>query len=503
MVFSSRGRGLGLLAHTGTSLEDYSARQSEIRSQNQALAEAINLVQEGPQLPPAEGPNQSEYSTPGATSNGANGPKSQDKTEALLATLTQSIANLTAVIQAQREDQGDLTTSAKGKSIGAATSKGRENPPQSILRGSDRFVQENPTSIPPGENIQDKREELLHELTQQVSHSPANKEQTSNGRAGLLESLQVDARVLGKDPSTGDKNKAYNIRLNDSRGLTKGLSPSHLSMEGAAMFTEGLSDITAFPRGEGTSDITEGSMMLNVLNTLVSNQRGGSGGQMDTAFKSSKRNVLATIKSFDKLHELVMTFSEDMDDLTNAMMGRFTDILISNMGIDEEEARILISVSPLYRIGVRTCELWVALLNTLISTNHRGGWESCDRDLAYHAGKMSKIREMYSTRIQVLTAIYAYLRDGMTCNFRPQKLLAQQIDALQSVFSLKLADTSQMHKEQEHPDYCKHCGTVLHSVDVRCPWKNKTSAVAKTEAAKVLAQMASPEKSSEKTENTS
>ena len=205
---------------------------------------------------------------------------------------------------------------------------------------------------------------MLSTFSKHVTTSGRMGEDSSNNRDDLFHSLQVDASVLGKDPSTGDKNKVFNIRLNDSRGLTKGLSPSHLSSEGASRFTEGLSDVTAFPRGEGTSDVTEGSMMLDVP-------------------------------------------------------------------------------------------------------------------------------------VQVLAGIYAYLRDGMACGFSPQKLLAQQIDALQS-FQQKETLGQTAEKSPSEPikthqsNLCKHCGTGLHASNVRCPWKSKPAGEAKKEAAKVLAQLASP-----------
>ena len=491
VVFSARGRALGLLAHTGSSLDDYSSRQNQIREQNQALAQALNLVQDGTSIPPSQ-----EEHLPAvveeqhATDNREDVREDQKTTNDLLVALTKSVTTLAEGIEKLHKEKAE-------PSYTSVTPSSPEPKPPSILRGSDRNTQTSPGTVSGGNNtVREVNEDLLTTFTHQASLQRRNEEVTRKNRDDFFHSLQVDATALGKDPSTGDKNRVFNIRLNDARGLRKGLSPSQLSREGASQFTEGLSDTTTYPRGEGTSDITEGSTMLDVLNTLVNSQRGASRVQVDTAFKSTKRNVLTGIKSYEKLQELLMTFSEDMDDLINSMMGRFIDILISNMGVNEEEARVLISVSPLYRIGVRTCELWIALLNTLVSTYHRGGWDLCARDLAYHATKLSKIRDMYSTRIQVLVGIYAYLRDGRTCSFRPQKLLAQQIDSLQSLHQkttlAQPAETVTGETPKPRDNICKHCGTSLHSVNTRCPWKSKPSGEAKKEAAKALINMASP-----------
>jgi hypothetical protein len=308
-------------------------------------------------------------------------------------------------------------------------------------------------------------------------------------RSAYMTSLKLDTSNLGKDPSTGDKEKVYNLRISDSNGLAKGLSPSQLSKDGAMMFAEGLSDVTAFPKGEGTSDFTEGSMMLNVLNTLVSTQYGSKGGLLDTTFKSAKRNILQSIKSYEELQDLATTFSEDVEDLLNTMMGRLADTLMTLMGVCEDEARLLISITPLYRIGVRTCELWVSLLNTLISTHHTGGWKVCEIHLKHHAGKFAKFREMYPRRIQVLVGIYAYLRDGSLCSFRPQKLLALQVDLLQASSNERLLTNA--NQASAKANFCKHCGTSLHNPSNRCPWKSLSAPKAKIAAANALTNLAS------------
>ena len=68
----------------------------------------------------------------------------------------------------------------------------------------------------------------------------------------------------GRGPSTGDKTKVYKLQLSDARGLAATLSPRSLSKDRAHCFSEGLADITTFPKAKGLWDVTEGSMMLDV-----------------------------------------------------------------------------------------------------------------------------------------------------------------------------------------------------------------------------------------------
>ena len=507
VLLSSRGRPRGLLAHTGVNVEEFRLRQETIRADNQTLAETLQFLQDDQpassdsllRAPEREGgPNGIEGKTNDSSVNSNNVEKSQDpSTNQLLATLVKSIGALTDEVRASRNDY-DRHSQKESQGTKKASGRSKATPMQSgILRNSNTPTRtsHDGVSLPTTPSQRDGNDILQH-LENTVSEAPQSRNDVA---LTSMTSLKLGSSNLGKDPSTGDKEKVYNLRISDSNGLAKGLSPSQLSKDGAMMFAEGLPDVTAFPKGEGTSDFTEGSMMLNVLNTMVSTQYGSQSGLLDTTFKSAKRNILQQIKSYEQLQELSTTFSEDVEDLLNTMMGRLADTLITFFGISEDEAKLLITITPLYRIGVRTCELWASLLNTLISTYHTGGWKVCEVHLKYHAGKFAKFREMYPRRIQVLVSIYAYLRDGSLYSFRPQKLLAKQIDLLQNR-SVELSGNNSNEattlsttpvQPQIKATFCKHCGTSLHNPSGRCPWKGLTAHKAKNAAAKALQNLAS------------
>lgn len=260
-------------------------------------------------------------------------------------------------------------------------------------------------------------------------------------------------------------------KLSDGLKLARKLTPEGLSQEGATRFCEGLSDIVAYPKGEGTSENNEGNVLLQVMSILVDKSNQGSGGQVDASSKNANRNVLGRITNIDN-RDLVETFTDEGEDLLFAMAGRWFNTLTNLLCLEDDEAEMMVQLSPLFRVGRRTVKLYLLLLNHLLSLCYQegsaSGFEHCKDSLHYHAGKLGKICDTYNIRIQILVGTYCNLRDGLASNFRPPKLMARQLDNLYRKMESSSHSTTTMSG-------CKHCGTALHSTLVACPWCSKTT----------------------------
>jgi hypothetical protein len=228
------------------------------------------------------------------------------------------------------------------------------------------------------------------------------------------------------------------------------------------------------------------------MSSLVDNRNQGSGGQVDASFKNANRNVLGKVNSMEKLRDLVETFTDEGEDLVAAMAGRWCNTLTSLLHVEDQEAEEIVQLCPLFRVGTRTVELYLLLLNHLLSLCYQegsvSGFEHCKASLQYHAGKLGKVRDTYNIRIQVLVGIYVYLRDALSSNFRPPKLLAREVDTLRR--RLDSSSTSSGGTASTTTGLCRHCSTTLHGT-AACPWRGVSSAKAKKEAAKALVAMSS------------
>ena len=357
--------------------------------------------------------------------------------------------------------------------------------PPSILRGSELHQRENPPFRAPTSTVQAANDDLLHHLTT-TNHELAATVPYARPTPTAV-SLLPQGSMLGKDPSIGEKDKVYGIRLTDATGLAKGLAPAQFSQKGSQRYCEGLVDVAAFPRGEGTYDNAAGSMLIEALSALVSTKNAGLGGQVDTGFTNAQRNGLSKITTLEKLQTLASTITEESEDLVSAMAGRLGDTVIVLLSASSEEAAMLVQCSPLYRLGTRTVELYLLLLNHLLGLNYKAGsngWAICEQSLKYHASKLARIRQTYSVRIQILAANYAYLRDCLSSDFRPQRLLSMQVDALQASLSRGGSDAF-----GGTTGICRHCNTGLHGTTL-CPWRSKTTVQAKKLGAAALVNLA-------------
>ena len=407
-------------------------------------------------------------------------PAASNDTRELLARLMEAVTSLSADVQATRQEQEVLRVQheaaiAKNVPVERPHTVPNHLHPSILRTGGVAANAHVPAPNGVGTVLPD--ELLLQQLASRPPNVPA------------VAPLNIPARsqtrpvFLGKDVSTGDKSSAYGCKLSDGLKLARTLAPEGLSQEGATRFCEGLSDIVAYPKGEGTSENNEGNVLLQVMSSLVDSRNQGSGGQVDASFKNANRNVLGRITNMDKLRDLVETFTDEGEDLLVAMAGRWCNTLTSLLHLEDDEAEMMVQLSPLFRVGARTVELYLLLLNHLLSLCYQegsaSGFEHCKDSLQYHAGKLGKIRDTYNIRIQVLVGIYCYLRDGLASNFRPPKLMARQLDNLRRKMESSSHSTTTTSG-------CKHCGTALHSTSVACPWRSKATTNAKKLAAKAL-----------------
>mmetsp|Transcript_15717 Transcript_15717/g.22435 ORF Transcript_15717/g.22435 Transcript_15717/m.22435 type:complete len:275 (+) Transcript_15717:1897-2721(+) len=149
------------------------------------------------------------------------------------------------------------------------------------------------------------------------------------------------------------------------------------------------------------------------------------GDPMDLNWKSGSKISLTSIKSLAQLQERLSELRQGKRAVEQTLLGRISSVL-QHAGYDANIANEWAVGSILYRIGCDSQYFYIQLHEH----NLGQAWEeetSCDFDNAkpeieHHAAELRCRRTMYSSRIMMVCAVYAYLRDQSAGNFRSAKL---------------------------------------------------------------------------------
>ena len=302
---------------------------------------------------------------------------------------------------------------------------------------------------------------------------------------GDEESEGEQVQRMGVDPSLGRDNELFGVNVKNVVTLEKGLSPPKLGKATMTLFLEQIDDVTAYPRH--SSDKTSESLgdFVEAVTDMNNASHGRKGGTRDTGWKQKHRNSLEGIKSSEKLSSALSYLLEEQHNVLETCHGDLEVVLI-HAQVEEDYATNIITNSLAMRIFKDTLHSFISLLNHLAGVNNTRGWEACLSQIKHHAEKVSLIRGKYRHRIQMVSKLYIYLRDGQAKNWMSLKIHHAEITALRQQMTRQGDGTGGTQGYN-----CSHCKSALHGGGkASCPWKDKSGTEAKRSANAFMVRMA-------------
>jgi hypothetical protein len=250
-------------------------------------------------------------------------------------------------------------------------------------------------------------------------------------------------------------------------------------------------DVVALP---GTSlnrsddNDTDGSAMELVgsaLQELVSSTRSVQTGdrvKADLQWQRPSRTSLRDVKSLELLRKRV----KDLVDVRVRVMKQMfsgTKAILKNQGWSLVRVEAWTHRGFLGRIVSDSMEYYLSLHHHLLGLAANGlPWSYVAEEVDHHVDRLTMCRNLQSSRLQALCAVYCYLRKGFKSTWQSSSLTARRSQQMY----LSLTDGQGLNGS---PNYCGKCKTALHTGGSQsCPWKGLTGKQAQKAAKDALEQ---------------
>ena len=243
---------------------------------------------------------------------------------------------------------------------------------------------------------------------------------------------EMGGRVNGPDPSQKSEGKIFGFLFTEETTLRMSLvpHPRQLAIQVQLHLLGQALDVSPLPYSVAVS-ATESSDTSAALSRALASMAGAQtdmelGGEpMDLNWKSGNKISVASIKTLTQLRERLSELRQGKRAVEQTLLGRISSVL-QHAGYDATTADEWAVGSILYRIGCDSQYYYIQLHEHILGQ----AWEdesSCDfenakLEIEHHAAELRRRRSMYSSRIMMICAVYAYLRDQSANNFQSSKL---------------------------------------------------------------------------------
>lgn len=289
----------------------------------------------------------------------------------------------------------------------------------------------------------------------------------------------------------------------EDRVVTTAFGPPGLSPEALVRLADQTLDATALLGVSHASmeDIATARLaesIQHMARSQLTSQTGlPLGGQLDTGWKYNKRNTLLTVKDQEELKNRVSALQSGSHLVLEQVQTNLS-LVLHQAGYSYADSQLLAASSVYFHISQDVQAAYIGLHLYLLTVSVRQGFTYADLERKHHAKKLKRIRDLYTTRLQVVLHSYAYLRDlqaNKWQSFSTQQLRIQSLTTQVRTMIMQGDGgdgdggdgTSTPGTLPPNPT-CSHCKTSLHPGGKReCFWKDKSAREARA-AAKRAAQ---------------
>lgn len=315
------------------------------------------------------------------------------------------------------------------------------------------------------------------------------------------------------EPDKPEEGKVFGIEFVLTEGqLREKLVPDARYMSAASTqhLCEQFLDFCAQPstvESVVSENADNNALLSRALSSLTGQQNDITlgGAPADHNWRSLKRITFCDLKNRAMLEDRLKDLQDGQYLVQTTTKNNIASVLIK-AGYDPLVAREWTSQSYLYQMSVQGLEFYIRLHQRILTLilNDDGSFDQAKLEIDHHSKALRSIRTTYGTRIQVLAASYAYLRDQVASSFRSvklqehvqraqTKLITKQANLLQSI-ELKLQRLESKGggggagDGGGTPTKCFKCGS--HGVHPggrnECPWKDLSNADARAKAKEAL-----------------
>lgn len=261
-------------------------------------------------------------------------------------------------------------------------------------------------------------------------------------------------------------------------------------------------DAAGLPNNFGrNSEETQFDRVVDGLELLaqsrLSSNRGHLGGNTDSGWKADKRVSLNSVRSLEDLERRLTSIQSNQHKVLRQVLTGLESVLMS-CGYPPDQAATLAYQSGFYRLSRSGLTQYLGLHIHLYSLGQRFGYEYAVPEIQYHANKLTDIRAVHMTRLQVVAHSYCYLRNLEASKWQNFGIQSIRLTELQkattpSITSEVTAETSST-TQASGQKFCNHCRTALHPGNrSACPFKEATATQAKLKGAEAIRRLAGME----------
>jgi hypothetical protein len=207
---------------------------------------------------------------------------------------------------------------------------------------------------------------------------------------------------------------------------------------------------------------------------------------MDTIWKKTSRNPLASATSVESLATLVEKYSRMREPALENMANEFRNTLGVEHWREADVDSYLIS-GMLPCLARWTADYFLQLLLSFSLGIPTRGWDMVTVDIKYYHTELSNLRATSKRRFPFLYRTYMFLREAQDERWEPMRLLGERTNyASKACLEMKA-----LIPHFTLPGSCSNCGSSLHKGShSQCVFKRlETSSLAKDAAGRATAKI--------------
>lgn len=280
----------------------------------------------------------------------------------------------------------------------------------------------------------------------------------------------------------GKSGELFGLPAGEDATLLNAICPPGLNPDQQVRLPTQTLDAAGLPGTHGKStEETQMEKMLDGISILAMGRtntlHNHLGGLSDTGWKAHNRVSLNTIKTEQELQARSRSIETNQDKVLGQVVTGIKSVLVSanfSSTFAEQYAR----QSGFLRLSSSALNAYMGLHVHLVVMAAEHGFEYASTELKHHARKLTEIRFLYITRLQVIVHTYIYLRNLQHSGWQTASLQGVRIRQLHALTVAEAQDVEEDETEtgtssapQAGVRYCNHCKTALHAGNKpQCPF---------------------------------
>lgn len=307
---------------------------------------------------------------------------------------------------------------------------------------------------------------------------------------------------IGEDPSVGKSGELFGLPAGEDATVLQAMCPPGLSAEQQVRLATQTLDASALPGTHGKStEETQMEKMLDGISILAMGKtntlHNHLGGMSDTGWKAHNRVSLNTVKSLEELRSRSRSIQTNQDKVLAQVVTGIKSVLIS-ANYSPVYAEQYAHQSGFLRLSSSALGAYLGLHVHLVMVASDHGYHFAETEIKHHARKLSEIRFLYITRLQVMVHTYIYLRNLQHSGWQTSSLQGERIRMLHATSPTSTeeagGDGGVANPSTSNSRYCNHCRTALHAGHKsQCPFRQLSKTEAQEKGRELLRSIAERE----------